>query len=92
MSEKYDPNNWLVKEGDDHFWIMGGQCGVVCETVTMTPSDRENIHLFTASRELLAACEAFVRWYESDSSEFNRDGAFERAKAAIAKAKGETNK
>jgi len=45
-----------------------------------------NAALIAAAPDLLLACEAFVNWYEVDSTEFNRDTAFHLAKEAIARA------
>lgn len=44
--------------------------------------------LNSAAPEMLSALKSFVRWYEEDSTEFNRDTALFDAKKAIAKAEG----
>lgn len=45
--------------------------------------------LIAAAPDLFAACEAVLRWYEVDSSEFNREAAIAACRAAISKARGQ---
>lgn len=48
-------------------------------------------HLIAAAPDMLAALKAFTNWYDTDSSEFNRDTAYYDALTAIAKAEGKTS-
>lgn len=98
MEMKHTPGPWWVKAefyiaaGDDpEDWQHVGNVTDIDDDGQDLPVEvwQANAKLIAAAPDLLAACKEFVNWYGSDSSEFNRDNAYERARAAIAKAEGE---
>lgn len=95
---KHAPGPWSVMsewpeelDGFKHHWVVGADK----EPLTDYPAQEEDIVLMAAAPDLLAALEetltAGINWYEtatkSDASEL---GFVVRARATIAKAKGES--
>lgn len=99
MTTKHTPGPWFA-EAVYGRWCVWDDAGIACicdvhAGVEPDPSGAEHAHLIAAAPDLLAACETMAEAQRrADAGE--RDGfgcyvdALDKARAAIAKAKGET--
>lgn len=102
-SPKHTPTPWEVTEPMEDYhefdtpfgyrrengdWSTVGWAR--CASRESTQANAEFIvRSVNAHDDLLAACRAFVNWYNVDSTEFNSDTVYEMARAAIAKAEAQ---
>ena len=95
---KHTPGPWGIMKGDHGPMIFSGECGraVAMLARQVTTAEREaNARLIAAAPELLEALEVMLNGDEMGEYECQRTGfprmiqRREKARAAIAKAKGE---
>ena len=91
MRALHTPGRWLAWPGL-YCWNVAAANGPRTFNVAKINTDRAeqeaNAHLIAAAPELLEACEALAHWDECWPSAA-LEGALRKARAAIAKAKGE---
>lgn len=94
----HTPGPWVLGEDSDESGMTYGvrAAGVDGKYFWLAEINRDDedidcadARLMSAAPELLEALEAFVHWYSENSTEFNRDMAYGKAIAAIAKARGD---
>lgn len=94
MTAKHTPGRWLIGEDqcvDDAWSIITTSGGSIIANVNDRHDRKANAHLIAAAPDLLEALEEFFAIEEDEAavSQARIDAAFDAARAAIAKARGQ---